>query len=194
MARGDVIYDNLDVDDNYNIRTGWTVGLSNPNVTEGDSFAVSGTYTLRQITVAATWVTGPNVFTVYLMDDAGGVPGNLIEEFDFVDLGPLGYYSPPLVAQSALSPTLQDGAVYWLVATTGDDSWTVWNWNTTGDRGAHAQQEDGGDWYTIHGPRGAFRIEGDPVSGPCTAKRGAAAKPIAPTATEIGRTSITTIP
>jgi hypothetical protein len=192
-ARADVIYDNFDVGDNYQTNIGWTIGLQNPKWIQGDPFAVSGTYTLSQITVAGTYVLGPNVFTVYLMDDAGGVPGNIIEEFDFVGLGQFGNYSPPLVAQSVLNPTLEDGAVYWLVATTDDAAWTVWNWNSTGDSGPHAQQQDYGDWTIVNNTHGAFRVEADPA-GPSTAKRGAATKPIAATTTEIDPASITIIP
>jgi hypothetical protein len=194
-AHADIIYDNFIPGDGYDIFTGWLIG--NPSGSEawvqGDPFIVSGTYTLSQITVAASYVGGPNVFTVYLMDDADGVPGNVIEEFDFVDLGYFGNYNAPLVAASSLNPTLEDGQVYWLVAVTTDTTWAAWNFNKTGDTGAHAQQVNGGDWTIVDGIRGAFRIEADPVTGPNVPKR-PAAKLIALPAAEIAPNSITSIP
>jgi hypothetical protein len=194
-ARADVIYDNFGPGDTYTTTTGWTIGTppGNPFWEQGDPFTVSGSYTLTQITVAAGYVLGPNVYVVWLMDDAGGVPGNIIEEFDFSDLGSFGSNNAPLVGVSALNPTLEDGNQYWLVASTSGDTWSAWNWNSTGDTGDHAFRTDGGDWSVSTNTRGAFRVEGDLIAGPSTLQFGGGARPIARASATDDGPAVTTI-
>ena len=179
-ARADVIYDNFDVGDTYNTGTGWTIGApqGQPFQEVGCPFVVSGSYTLSQITVAAGYVTGENKYTVWLMDDAGGVPGNIIEEFDFADLGPFGQNNAPLVGVSALNPTLDDGSQYWLVCSTSASTWSAWNWNTTGDSGPFVYRLNGGDWLLSNFTLSVFRIEGDPVPGAPIVHPRADARPV----------------
>ena len=179
-ARADVLYDNFDVGDTYNTSTGWTIGapLGQPFQEVGCPFTVSGSYTLTEITLASAYVTGPNVYTVWLMDDAGGVPGNVIEEFDFVDIGPFGQNNAPLVGVSALNPTLDDGSQYWLVCSTDPSTWSAWNWNTTGDSGPFVYRLNGGDWLLNNFTLSVFRIEGDPVPGAPIVHPRADARPV----------------
>jgi hypothetical protein len=192
-ARADVIYDNFGPGDTYQTNIGWTIGgpPGTPFWEQGDPFTVSGSWTLTQVTLAAGYVLGDNVYTVWLMDDNGGQPGNVIEEFDFAGLGPFGSFNPPLVAASALNPTLDDGATYWLVSTTSMGTWTAWNLNNTGDVGAHAQRTDGGPWNIVTNTRGAYRIEADPITAASGSQLGR--EPQATTDT-IDPDSITIIP
>jgi hypothetical protein len=195
-ARADVIYDNFNFGDTYDVGTGWTIGAPQGQSFQevGCPFTVSGTYTLTQITVAAGWVTGPNVYTVWLMDDVDGVPGNVIEEFDFADLGRFGQNNAPLVGDSVLNPTLDDGSQYWLVCSTSDSTWAAWNWNTTGDAGPFVFRQNGGDWLTTSGTLSVFRVEGDPVEGPRTVRPRADARPVAARSETGGAPSITILP
>ena len=193
-ARADVIYDNFGVGDTYNTGTGWTIGAPQGQSFQeiGCPFTVSGTYTLNQVTVAAGFVTGANVYTVWLMDDAGGVPGNIIEEFDFADLGPFGQNNAPLVGVSALNPTLDDGSQYWLVCSTDPSTWSAWNWNTTGDTGPFVFRQNGGDWIVASDIRSVFRVEGDPVEGASIVHPRADSRPVVvPTS---GAPAVTTLP
>jgi hypothetical protein len=193
-ARADVIYDNFDVGDTYNTLSGWTIGAPQGASFQevGCPFTVSGSYTLTEITLASAYVTGPNVYTVWLMDDAGGVPGNVIEEFDFVDIGPFGQNNAPLVGVSALNPTLDDGSQYWLVCSTSASTWSAWNWNTTGDAGPLAYREDGGDWLLTNAIRSVFRIEGDPIEGAAIVHPRADARPVVAPST--GAPAVTIFP
>jgi len=194
-ARSDVIFDNFGDGDRYQLDVGWEIGGAPGEdfYEQGDPFFVVGNYTLTQITLASSYVQGPNVYTVWLMDDAGGVPGNIIEEFDFTNLGDFSDNNPPLVAASALNPTLEDGQVYWLVASTSDSTVAAWNFNNTGDTGAHAQRVNGGDWSIINYTHGAFRIEGDLMDSSPSQSRGAA-RPVVRPATPVDPASIIVVP
>jgi len=191
-----VIYDNFDVGDTYNTGTGWTIGApqGQPFQEVGCPFVVSGSYTLSQITVAAGYVTGENKYTVWLMDDAGGVPGNIIEEFDFADLGPFGQNNAPLVGVSVLNPNLDDGSQYWVVCSTSLTTWSAWNWNTTGDAGPFAFRLDGGDWLPSSGTRSVFRVEGDPVEGAAAVDPPAVARPVVAPSQTTGAPGVTILP
>jgi hypothetical protein len=164
-GRADVVFNNFGFADGYNFTSGWVIGLDTAQTfwEPGDAFTVSGDFVLTQITLAASYVSGPNEITVWLMDDASGVPGQVLEQFDFSDLGQFGDFNPPLVAASVLNPILENGNQYWLVASTSDSTTAAWNRNSTGDIGLHAFRKDGGNWTTDIHVHGAFRIEGEPI-------------------------------
>ena len=194
-ARADVLYDNFGPGDSYQTGIGWTIGAPGGGDfwEQGDPFDVSGTYTLSQVTAAGGWVVGPNKYVLFLMDDAGGQPGNVIEEYDFSDIGQFGGNNPTLVGVSYLNPELDDGNTYWLIASCDPAAWCAWNWNNTGDAGLHAWRTNGGPWSTGGGnTRGAYRVEADPI-GPTVAQSGTSPRPViqptgegpAPAVTEI---------
>ena len=195
-ARADVVYNNFGAGDSYQTGIGWTIGNPPGSGTfweQGDPFVVSGNYTLSQVTAAAGWVTGPNVYTLWLMNDAGGQPGSVIEEFDFANLGTFGGTNPNLVGVSQLNPKLGNGRTYWLVATTDMSTWSAWNWNNTNDVGAHAQRTNGGAWIIVSNSRGAYRIEGNPVGGPIAAEPRGTGQPMIEVSEEETPSGITVI-
>ena len=185
-ARADVLYDTFGPGDTFQTNIGWTIGgpAGTPFWEQGDPVGVSGTYTLSQITLAAGWVSGPNKYVVWLMDDNGGQPGNVIEELDFSNLDVFGGAYPPLVGVSQLNPELDDGNTYWVVCSTDPaPTWTAWNWNNTGASGPHAQRTNGGDWTIVNNVLGALRVEADPL-GPTAAQPRGNAQPTIQTSGE----------
>lgn len=83
---------------------------SDPSFQWADFFVVSGgDYELDAITLRF-FTSGGNI-VVRLWDDAGGVPGNLLETLPVIP-GPIGSTSDK-TTQSVTKPLLLDGATYW---------------------------------------------------------------------------------
>jgi hypothetical protein len=172
-AHADVLYNNFGPDDTYRLEAGWTIGLSQSGSTfvQGDPFLVSvSDYQLNSITLPLAYVSGPTQDAqVQLRADNGGLPGAVIETFQFTNLPQISaVYEPPTTEASTAHPVLQAGQEYWLIASAIDGDEDVWQMNTTGDLGLHAQSDDGAPFVGESGTRGAFRVEGTAVPEPCT--------------------------
>ncbi len=151
----------------------------------GNAFTPHRTnYRLDSLELTGWLVTGPNELDLFLVMDASGKPGELIEAFHLSGVIPLSNSESklPLVAQSALHPVLREETQYWLVASvSGPDALFAWNFDTTDGEGleAHACVGPGagacspwaqGDWYVVHQPkRTVFRVSGTPIPEPRTA-------------------------
>lgn len=110
---------------------------------------------------------GTNQVELWLMSDAGGAPGSIIESFSFTGaMGVLGQMNPPLTAVSVLRPELQAGTQYWLIASApAADTDAAWNLNNQGATGPLAFRWSGGAWGITSDTQGAFRIQDIPEPG-----------------------------
>ena len=181
-ARADVIvFNNFGPGDSYDTGTASTLGAisTHPDVAARFSVGATSVY-LASVDVAITLVQhspstpSPNLndMDVAVITDAGGLPGSVLEMFDFVDaMGPFGVLNPPLHAVSVLRPLLNAGEQYWIAAIVPNPSSTLagWNYNSIGDTGTSAARENQGSWFaTINGGglTNAFRVTATPIPEP----------------------------
>jgi len=166
------IFSTLGPGDTYEL-SGWWGIISFPydlDTANQFSFAGSTKYCLDTIELAVGFNTGTNELGVWLMSDAAGEPGTIIEAFNFVDaMGPTGQNNPLLVGNSVLNPVLSPGTDYWLVASTPNiDTNAGWNFSSPAVPGTIAQRNSMmGTWSVFpNDTLGAFRVSGTPVPVP----------------------------
>lgn len=166
-----VLFDTFGPGNTYNTAVGWTIGISGLDYDQGDQFVIGAAvpYSLDQIELAMGLVSGTNQLDVWLMSDAAGQPGAIIEAFSFSGvMGPFGSANPPLAANSVLRPILYPGTPYWLIASApAADTWAAWNQNSIGANGTHADRQGLGSWSIGSGTTlGAFRVSGNVIPAP----------------------------
>ncbi len=165
-----LIFSTLGPGDTYSTNAGW--GIGDPAWETGNqfSFAAAKPYYLDTIELAALHIRGTNEIDVWLMSDAAGEPGAIIEAFNFVDaMGPSGQNNPLLVGNSVLRPVLNPGTDYWLAASApNSDTYAVWNDSLPAVTGTHAYRYGTGSWGISIGDTtmGAFRVEGTVIPAP----------------------------
>lgn len=172
-AQAVVIFNDFGPGDTYNTSIGYTISVGQPvniDFDQGNTFTpLGGTFRLDTVAVAVGLVIGSNALDVWLMTDAGGIPGTVIESFSFSGMGPFGNLNPPLLANSVLHPVLAAGTPYWLIASMpGPDSWAAWSFNSIGATGPRATRQDLGAWVDGNDTMAAFRITGTAVPEPAT--------------------------
>ncbi len=154
--------------DTYN-SSGRSVGLSGFEFDIGSQFAITvGTpHQLDSIELAASLMSGTNEIDVWLMSDALGKPGAIIEAFNFQNLPDYSSVNKPLlVGNSALNPILTPGTNYWLVASAPNegDTWALWHNSVLSNIGPMTLRQGTGDWYDVtNDTMTAYRINGSPV-------------------------------
>lgn len=166
-----VLFNTFGPADAYNTGIGWTIGTVS-DIDQGDQFAIGAAtpHYLDKIELAVGLVTGTNSLDVWLMSDAAGQPGAIIEAFNFN--GAMGSFlnppNPPLAANSVLRPVLYPGTPYWLIASApAADTWAAWNLNSLVVNGTHAERLGLGPWNIISNTQlGAFRITGSVIPAP----------------------------
>jgi hypothetical protein len=152
---------------------GHTPGFPNPGdyLTYGVCFVPSLTAQLTTIQAPFVVFSGPSQVQAYLMSDAGGVPGSIIEAFSLTNLpatpGQL------VTITSLLDPLVLAGHPYWFVATGGGATFADWTLNLfQGDPndGGAAQLTMGGvsgPWTVGSGTRtGALQVSGNAAPEP----------------------------
>jgi hypothetical protein len=171
-----VLFNTFGPGDTYNIGLGWTIGFSGSEYDQGDQFVIGAAtpHYLDKIELAVSLVSGTNQLDVWLMSDAAGQPGAILEAFSFN--GAMGSFlnppNPPLAANSALRPVLYPGTPYWLIASApvidlGAGTWAAWNLNSLVVNGTHVERQGVGPW-TVDPDfvLGAFRITGSVIPAP----------------------------
>jgi len=163
-----VLFNTFGPADTYNTAVGWTIGV--PDYDQGDQFVIGAAtpHHLDKIELAVGLVSGTNQLDVWLMSDAAGQPGAIIEAFSFNGaMGPFGSANPPLAANSVLRPILLPGTPYWLIASAPvADTWAAWNLNSLVVSGAHAVRSGVDPWIIDLDDLGAFRITGSVIPAP----------------------------
>ena len=151
---------------------GHTPGFPNPGdyLTYGVRFVPSLTAQLTTIQAPLGVLSGPNQVQAYIMNDAGGVPGSIIESFSLTNLPPPG---PLVTITSLLDPLVLAGQPYWFVATGGGATYALWTLNLfQGDSsdGGATQVTLGGvphAWTAGSGTRtGALQVSGNAAPEP----------------------------
>jgi PEP-CTERM motif len=93
------------------------------------SFTPTGTFTLTQIDVAASGLSGTNQIGVELLSDASGAPGSVLESWTLTNVPSYGSSFTP-EALAAVSPiTLSAGTTYWVELVSLSSNPTVWNYS-----------------------------------------------------------------
>jgi hypothetical protein len=164
-----VLFNTFGPSDAYNTAVGWTIGTVS-GFDQGDQFVIGAVtpHYLDKIELAVGLVTGTNQLDVWLMSDAAGQPGAIIEAFSFNAMGSFGAANPPLASNSVLRPILNPGTPYWLIASAPvADTWAAWNQNSLSLLGTHAERQGLGPWSVSSGTAlGAFRITGSVIPAP----------------------------
>jgi len=169
-----VLFNTFGAGDTYNTAIGWTIGTAS-EFDQGDQFVIGAAKPqyLDKIDLAVGLVSGTNQLDVWLMSDAAGQPGAIIEAFNFNGaMGPFGSANPPLAANSVSRPVLFPGTPYWLIASApvfdaGAGTWAAWNLNSLVVNGTHVERQGVGPW-TVDPDfvLGAFRITGSVIPAP----------------------------
>jgi hypothetical protein len=136
-ARASVIFSNLGPGDSLaspGIGIGFIPFTSTFNYA-GIGFTPAGqSYMLDSLELALDLVSGPNVADIFLMSDAGGLPGAVLESFHLT--GELTSGANSLVTiNSTHHPLLSAGSQYWIVAAGGPSSFVTWAQNELQEKG-----------------------------------------------------------
>jgi hypothetical protein len=162
------IFGTLDSGNTYDISNGWTVGTPS-DIDVGNRFCFTGsTYRLDMIELAVSLDSGSDMIDVWLMSNASGKPGVIMEAFTFTNIGPTGQNNPLLVGHSILHPILNPGTDYWLVVSAPNtDTQAAWMKSSPAFTGTMAEKQGSGPWIVSHDDvLGAFRVSGTPVPAP----------------------------
>ncbi|HEY1342978.1 MAG TPA: PEP-CTERM sorting domain-containing protein [Bryobacteraceae bacterium] len=149
--------------------------------TGATGFVASNTFRLTFIDIALVYAeafpsNGPNQADVFLMNDAGGLPGSTIESWHVTNLpvncGPCSLTS---IASSS-NPILAGGSAYWVAATGGPETFDLWTFSLLGSNFAPLAVRNtlnGADsgWSLSSPPntrQGALQIVGEAIPEPGT--------------------------
>jgi hypothetical protein len=163
QLRAGTIFNNFGPGDTYDTSGGYSLGLVVNRI--GDAFSPAGSSFVVDTIELAAFAETPSQsgLDAFLMTDANGSPGTVIEAFHFTNPVP----PTPLVADSVLRPILNADTQYWLIASlTNPEVEGTWFVNNIEDRGTHAFFFNGNWVVETGGRRGAFRITGTPVTIP----------------------------
>jgi hypothetical protein len=113
---------------------------------------------LSEITLAFEYVQGTNAVDMYLMTDAGGLPGSVLESWTFPAMTD-PFFDPLITLTGDGTTTLLAGQPYWLVASAGaPDTRALWLWGENGVDGPVGSRIDGGPWDISDFTQGAFDV------------------------------------
>lgn len=167
------IFSTLGSGDSYSDTWGYTIGTNNTgflyDYDQGNQFVIGGaiSYNLDTIEVAIGLVEGTNQLDVWLMNDAGGQPGAIIESFHFVDAMGDFSASPLVLGTSVVRPLLTPGTKYWLIASTPvADTWAAWNGSEPVVIGLRARRSGADPWVLTTEAMAAFRVSGTVIPAP----------------------------
>jgi hypothetical protein len=162
-----IIYNNIIRDElgRYNAGTGYTI--SGPDSPIGQTFADAMPFTpasddtISRVIVAVGHVAGTNGVTVSVNEDAGGLPGNVLQSFDLTGLPVFGMCC--LLESSDANIPVAAGTQYWVVVATSantSDTWDAWNWNLTDQTAQPFAFFNNGVWQQTSGVLAAFAVLG----------------------------------
>ncbi len=166
-----VVFSNFGPGMSYNQapNSAWIVSGStsgNGTVVIASQFTPTADITFTSAQVALRSFNGPNMVTIRLMTDSGGVPGLGVETITLTNAMTTNSAGSIVVANSTLHPLLQSGTSYWLVAYAPvSDTWADWKFSladtSTGSNFTHSFTGPDGPWAPRPGaPRPAFQING----------------------------------
>ena len=162
-AKATVLFSNLGEPESFDPNSWFNVGDLPPDLDIAFSLTtpIARDFTLDSVDIAISLDSGVNdTLEVWLMDDAGGLPGAIIETMIIT-----GISATPTIrtATSASFPLLESGEQYWIAASVAPGASTLIHWhaNLEGDTGTLAQRFADGAWISGGAvTRGAFRVLG----------------------------------
>lgn len=150
----------------YNGAGYWGVASSN-SFPVGMAFTPSSTYSLAQIDIALSFVSGTNSATVELLSDNGDTPGSVLETWSVTGMPTYPTNGDANTLQSLTanaSVTLASGNQYWIEAIAPSDTTLGWNLSNTGSGGSAAYGTISQGGYTMSDPLSAFDVLGNAPS------------------------------
>jgi len=162
-ATADTVFNNFGANFNYNCCVGGTLGGPNSPVgwiIQANEFTALATGSVSEIDVAIGFVVGTNGATVSLWTDNNGIPGAQLGTWDISNLPAFGTCCAVSTITGINGINVTTGTSYFLMASTPNDTWDAWNWNSIGDVGLVDFSFDGGqNWQQAQGAtRYAFQI------------------------------------
>jgi hypothetical protein len=162
-----VIFSTFGADNAYNPNNGWTVANSGAvGFTQWFAFPItpSADATVTQIVEAVGYVTGTNSVTVALMDDNGGVPGNVLQEKTVKNLDTFGNCCNVAVDKIKDGIQVKAGTTYWVAALLPKKkqatTWDAWNLSTENTSAVPAAFYNGTSWVQTTSNYSAFAVYG----------------------------------
>lgn len=164
-AQADVIFSNFGPGQSYNTPNGWLVSGNAAGGYDEVAFAftASGNYSVSQIDVALTNVSGTNGAIISLLDSDDGVPGTVLGSWSVSGLQPVNTATGAIATVSVPGISLVSGDLYFVaVAPAAGDTLDKWmdNPKLAGDVEFYS---DGipGDWNVhVDGAAAAFEVMG----------------------------------
>jgi hypothetical protein len=160
----------------YNCCTGWTIsgtGGTGTSYSNAGLFTVagSGNEAVEQIDLAVAHNAGTSAFNASIWTIVNGLPGSQVAGASWTGLNAtpgFGGCCSLVTITGITGVTLTGGQDYFLFfspVSTSDDSWNVWNWNSTGLSTLDLYSTDGGvTWISNNTqPTGAFDILGSAI-------------------------------
>jgi hypothetical protein len=170
-----IAFNNFDVGHGYNCCVGGTIGGPNSPVgwiIQANQFTAAAGGNVSEIDVAIGYVTGTNGATVSLWTDNGGIPGAQLGTWNIGPLPVFGTCCDYEAITGISGVSITQGQSYFLMASTPNDTWDAWNYNSIGDTGLVDFSFDGGaSWNQAFGAtRYAFDVlvGGSPTPEPGT--------------------------
>jgi len=136
VSRADTVYSTFGSGQTFNTSAGgWALFCNAPSCGAfqdvAAAFTPTGTFTLTQIDVAASYLSGTNGIEVMLLSDASGTPGSILESWSLSDLPPFGTSFTPESVTAALPITLNSGTQYWVALVPSVGGFLTWNFAPT---------------------------------------------------------------
>jgi len=162
-----VIFTTLGEGNAYNPGSGWTIANTGAvGFTQWFAFPVtpSADATVTQIVEAVGYVTGTNSVTIALMDDNGGVPGNILQKKTVKNLDTFGNCCNVAVDKFRTGVPVKAGTTYWVAALLPKKSqastWDAWNLSTADQDVVPAAFYNGTTWVQTNANYSAFAVYG----------------------------------
>ena len=129
-ARATPIFNSFEPDDTFRQYSGRTVGRGTVypgGIVTASAFTPEISALFGFLEIAIGYIDGAHQTDVALVSDSGGLPGAVIEQFHFNNIGQFGT-GRILLAESTLRPILLAGRQYWVVASAPNRTdWLAWN-------------------------------------------------------------------
>jgi len=140
--------------------------ISGPDSIVGAAYSVALQFTpasdidAREIDAGVAWAAGTNAANLAIYDDAGGLPGKMLDGAQATGLGVFGDCCTMAVAKVRAS--LKAGTPYWVVVSADGDTWDAWAFNSTDEIDVVNAAYNGGSGWQSGGavPAPSFQVLG----------------------------------
>lgn len=140
--------------------------ISGPDSIVGAAYSVALQFTpasdmtAKEIDAGVGWAAGTNAVNLAIYDDAGGLPGKMLDGGQATGLGVFGDCCTMAVAK--VKASLKGGTPYWVVVSADGDSWDAWAFNSTDEIDIVNAAYNGGSGWSAGGavPAPSFQVIG----------------------------------